>query len=63
MVNLQELIADLNVTIADIETLSAMNPTDNDVKRAAGQVKAARTSLLTAYERPLKGVSGPEVRA
>ena len=51
MASLQDIISDLNVTIADTETDMAMAATSsniNDYKRAIGQLKAARTSLIQA---------------
>ena len=53
MPNLDEMIHDLNVTIADIETFKIQNqsnmPKDasDSTARAIGQLKAARTSLAT----------------
>lgn len=46
-----EIIRDLNVTIADTETALgelSNDKTENEFKRAIGQLKAARASLIEA---------------
>lgn len=55
--DLSEILRDLNVTIADVESsmIELSNPlTIGDFKRAIGQLKAARTSLIGAHRLLLK---------
>jgi hypothetical protein len=40
------ILADLNVTIADVETLSCQHTDSVDLKRSVGQLKAARASFI-----------------
>jgi hypothetical protein len=47
MSTVREIIEDINVSITDIETLKLDNPNSEDLKRAVGQIKAARASLVS----------------
>jgi hypothetical protein len=48
MSNINDILQDLNVSIADIETLQAEkeHSKNTDLKRAVGQLKAARSSIV-----------------
>lgn len=48
MPNIMEIVNDLNLLIADIETVQTDNLENVDLKRAVGQLKAARTSIVRA---------------
>lgn len=51
MPSLQEILSDLNVTIADSETFLAELPIrHNELVRAIGQLKAARASIVRAKQ-------------
>lgn len=63
---LKEIINDLNISIADVDTFSASyrpqnKPITDSLKRAAGQIKAARSSIISASQQMEIGKDAREV--
>lgn len=56
-IELTDVIADLNISIADMETLRSLNRNQEDrtnLSRAIGQLKAARGCLLQLIKEVVK---------